>query len=423
MGARARETVFWPGMTEDIHNSRQICSPCTKIAPSQPDLPATVSLPPSTPFEQIFADFFQCAGHHYLVIGDRLSGWCDVFEAPKGTARAGAEGLISNLRGVFSRFGVPIEISSDGEPEFTASATKNFLSQWGVAHRVSAAYNPKSNGRAEVSVKAAKRLLMENTGSSGSLDTDQFLRGMLQIRNTPDPDCHLSPAQIVFGKPLRDVFGFISRLEKFKNPNIRPLWREAWEQKEEALRQRFHHSAEQRNVHAHPLPPLNLGDKCYIQNQAGNFPKRWDRSGTIVETNDFDSYTVKVDGSGRITRRNRKYLRKFEPVSQRIATTRPLEFLVDSKLSQELPEPTFEPLSSIKPSTTTEMQVPTTPIRPVATDQPLQLSQPENPVHDLGPAPNLQKTKGIAKTAASDKPVRAKIRPEHYDAASGKWSR
>ena len=130
MGARARETVFWPGMTEDIHNSRQICSPCTKIAPSQPDLPATVSLPPSTPFEQIFADFFQCAGHHYLVIGDRLSGWCDVFEAPKGTARAGAEGLISNLRSVFSRFGVPIEISSDGGPEFTASATKNFLSSF-----------------------------------------------------------------------------------------------------------------------------------------------------------------------------------------------------------------------------------------------------------------------------------------------------
>ena len=34
MGARARETVFWPGMSEDIQKTRQTCQPCIKIAPS-----------------------------------------------------------------------------------------------------------------------------------------------------------------------------------------------------------------------------------------------------------------------------------------------------------------------------------------------------------------------------------------------------
>ena len=48
-----------------------------------------------------------------------------------------------------------------------------------------------------------------------------------------------------------------------------------------------------------------------IQNQHGCKPTKWDRSGVIVEVRDFDKYIVKVDGSGRLTLRNRKYLKKL----------------------------------------------------------------------------------------------------------------
>ena len=315
MGLRARTIVFWPGMTHDIEQRRQSCSECIRNAPSQPALPSQPASPPATPFEQTYADFFDCVGQHYLVIGDRLSGWSDVFQAPKGSPQAGSEGLITCLRNYFARFGVPDEMSSDGGPEFISSSTADFLTRWGVKHRLSSAYNPQSNGRAEVAVKSAKRLLLTNTGSSGTLDTDRFLRAMMQLRNTPDPDCQLSPAEIVYGRPIRDAFAFINRLDKFTNDHVRPLWREAWRHKEEALRQRFHYTAEDRNVHCRLLPNLRLGDRCYIQNQTGNNPKRWDRSGTVVESHGHDSYTVKVDGTGRLTRRNRRYLRRFEPAS------------------------------------------------------------------------------------------------------------
>ena len=109
-----------------------------------------------------------------------------------------------------------------------------------------------------------KRLLKSNTGPDGSLDNDKFLRAIL--RNTPDLDCNLSPAEILFGKPLRDAFSFVNRLEKYSNPNIRPTWREAWRDKEIALRHRFHRSSESLQEHSRPLPPLVVGDKCYIQN-------------------------------------------------------------------------------------------------------------------------------------------------------------
>ena len=50
-----------------------------------------------------------------------------------------------------------------------------------------------------------------------------------------------------------------------------------------------------------------------VQNQVGNHPLRWDKRGTIVKCEGFDQYQVMIDGSRRLTRRNRKYLRMFTP--------------------------------------------------------------------------------------------------------------
>ena len=223
-------------------------------------------------------------------------------------------------------FGAPKELSSDGGPEFTASLTKDFFKRWGIKHRVSSAYHPQSNGRAEVAVKSAKRLLRSNINANGSLDNDKFLRAILQLRNTPDPDCDLSPSQILFGRPIRDSFGFINHLEKFSNPNIRPMWREAWNAKEEALRTRFTRSSEKLNEHAKPLKPLNVGDKCFVQNQAGKSPSKWFRTGSVVEACGHDQYLVRIDGSGRITKRNRRFLREFKPASVSINLDRVNKF-------------------------------------------------------------------------------------------------
>ena len=166
-----------------------------------------------------------------------------------------------------------------------------------------------------MTVKTAKRLLRSNVGPSGALDSDRLLRALLQLRNTPDPDCSVSPSQIVFGRHLRDTLSFASGLDKFSDPAVRPQWRQAWEAKEEALKARFVKSSESLNQHTRLLAPLQIGQRVLVQNQHGNFPKRWDRTGTVVELMGHDQYRVKVDGSGRLTLRNRRFLRSFVPAS------------------------------------------------------------------------------------------------------------
>ena len=203
-------------------------------------------------------------------------------------------------------------MSSDEGKEFIAKITQDFFLRWGVNHRLSAAYNPQSNGRDELAVKSTKRLLEENIGPDGELNTDKFLRAMLIKRNTPDPSTKLSPAEIIFGRKLRDSLPRLNKRENiFFNQEFRATWRDAWKQKELALRARYQGCQKRLEEHSKALPPLDVGDRVAIQNQHGRHPNKWERSGTIMEVRDFDKYVTKVDGSGRLTLRNRRYLKKL----------------------------------------------------------------------------------------------------------------
>ena len=51
----------------------------------------------------------------------------------------------------------------------------------------------------------------------------------------------------------------------------------------------------------------------FVQNLVGNYPRRWERTGTIVEVRQYHQYVVKIDGSGRLTLRNRQHLRRYTP--------------------------------------------------------------------------------------------------------------
>ena len=64
------------------------------------------------------------------------------------------------------------------------------------------------------------------------------------------------------------------------------------------------------------LPPLELGDHVMVQNQTGNQPLRWAKRGVVVEVLPYRQYKVRMDGSRRISLRNRKFLRKFIPIRE-----------------------------------------------------------------------------------------------------------
>ena len=95
------------------------------------------------------------------------------------------------------------------------------------------------------------------------------------------------------------------------NLKVRKEWRFDRDMREQALAVKFAELEKNLGGGARRLPDLDVGDMVQIQNQRGNDPKRWNKSGKIIEKLDFDQYLVKVDGGGRLTRRNRRFLKKI----------------------------------------------------------------------------------------------------------------
>ena len=69
MQMHAQAIVFWPGISQDIVEKRNKCADCNRNAPSQTVLPSEPAMPPTSPFEQIFADFFDFGGRPPLSCG------------------------------------------------------------------------------------------------------------------------------------------------------------------------------------------------------------------------------------------------------------------------------------------------------------------------------------------------------------------
>ena len=63
--------------------------------------------------------------------------------------------------------------------------------------------------------------------------------------------------------------------------------------------------------------PLKVGNSVRIQNQTGNAPRRWDKSGQVIEVRQNDHYAIKVHGSCRVTLRNRQFLRLYVPHTEK----------------------------------------------------------------------------------------------------------
>ncbi|UYV69248.1 K02A2.6-like [Cordylochernes scorpioides] len=186
---RARETVWWPGISEEIAETDRKCSVCIQEAVSkhEPLIPTNF---PTRPWQKIGMDLFKFENKWYLVAIDYYSRFPEIIQLDRLTASV----VVRSCKSIFARQGIPETVVSDNGTQFGAAREfANFARQYGFTHVTSSPRFPQSNGMAEAGVKIAKLILKKNQDPS---------LGLLEYRSTPLENGY-SPAELLMGRKLR----------------------------------------------------------------------------------------------------------------------------------------------------------------------------------------------------------------------------
>jgi hypothetical protein len=116
-------------------------------------------------------------------------------------ARADAKTVVTFLKkNVFSRFGSPRVLISDGGSHFCNSQLKKVLEHYGVGHKISSPYHPQTNGKAEVSNREIKRILEKTVSVSRKDWAIKLDDALWAYRTAYKAPIELTPFQLVYGK-------------------------------------------------------------------------------------------------------------------------------------------------------------------------------------------------------------------------------
>ena len=183
---RARETVYWPHLNQELKDHISRCITCDTFNSKQPKEPLIPHEIPKRAWAKIGCDIFEFEKKSYLVTVDYYSNFFEVDRLEQLTSLA----VIKKLKPHFARFGIPNTLVTDNGPQFISDDFRDFSMKHQFEHITTSPYHHQSNGKAESAVKQAKRIIRTCKSSN-----DYIYLALLAHRNTPQTTHETSPAQ------------------------------------------------------------------------------------------------------------------------------------------------------------------------------------------------------------------------------------
>ncbi|XP_055498906.1 uncharacterized protein LOC129701618 [Leucoraja erinacea] len=107
------------------------------------------------------------------------------------------------MREIIPRFGIPIQFSSDYGPHFIGQINKEFCEHLGIQQQLHCAYRPQAAGLLERANQTLKTKLAKLKAETGLGWIKLLLIVLFQMRVMPVGKSRLSPAEIVYGRPVK----------------------------------------------------------------------------------------------------------------------------------------------------------------------------------------------------------------------------
>ena len=268
MTAKAHETYFWNGMTNDIKNFVANCKECQKLHASKQKSELQQEIA-SAPMSNLGIDLFTFKGKQFFVAICRFSGYLFVREMKK----LNTDFLIDQLTQIFRTFGYPMAIRTDNGPQFRAPFSK-FCEERGIKHETASCYHPEGNGLSEAGVKQAK-MLMKKIGAYN----EEYKEHLCAYLHTPRVDGD-SPSKLMFGRKLRQEG------EPVAEKNLRPALNN-----EGRIAERGRVNAHKNKTRA-PVTCLDPGQRVLVQCPK---TKEWNKEAKVLEIRDSEKSLIVID--------------------------------------------------------------------------------------------------------------------------------
>jgi len=373
---RAREMIYWPGLSKQIEEMSNKCEICLENRTKQQKEPMTIHPLPALPWNKVGTDLFEFRGVNYLLMVDYYSNFIEVIPLHRDTR---SSTIIKHIKMNIARYGIMETLISDNGPQFISSEFEEFTRGYGINHITSSPTHQQSNGLAEEGVRQVKDLMRKCLQSG-----DDFFLALLDLRNSPRDEVIGSPMQRLQGRRAQTRLPIADSLLK---PNtIRP------DTVHEKMMQYRHKQKFYYDRGSKPLQPITTEKAVRVWTPNGWKPAEFLRQHQLP-----NSHEVRAGEQGRVYRRNRRHLM--------ITAERPHRVNVPEPITIPLPKPNVRGDCSMptrKPNPTSQVDTP-----PEASQQDRQTTPPYSPI-------TRKENPQMIQPAESNRPLRRRTVPAKF---------
>jgi hypothetical protein len=194
----ARETVYWPNITDHIKNKIGNCHICISNSVSNRKEPMQSVQPPELPFQLVSMDLMETddedqVRRHYLITVDHYSDYFEIDLLDDQRAIT----VVSKCKKNFASHGIPEVVICDNGSQFLSTEFRKFATKYEFNISPCSPYHKEGNGKAEATVKIAKSLITKSIEAKTDIELV-----LLNWRNTPNK-IGTSPTQRLYSRRTR----------------------------------------------------------------------------------------------------------------------------------------------------------------------------------------------------------------------------
>ena len=251
--ARAREALYWPGMSSEITEMISRCSTCLEFRRKHQREPVQPFPPTTEAWTRVGTDLFTMQGKDYLLVVDYYSNYSEISLLPDTTSST----VIKHAKSIF------IE---------TRHSESCYIGQWSTIFK---------QGKAERTVQTIKSLMKK-----ASRDEEDPYLALMNFRACPGPDGSPAPATMLMNRKLR------TRSPRLKQETLH--LKKSVLEKQQKQKQYY-------DVKTKSLRPLAEGSMVRIQRG-----KSWNSKAQVMKKADTPRSYILQDETGRLLRTNRR---------------------------------------------------------------------------------------------------------------------